>query len=67
MGDYPRNITTSVRQLGAIAQRLKWCQYCIGNDNKKAIRAITQHRNRGKNMEAFFKDFETELGLVEEI
>ena len=33
VGDYPRNITTSVRQLGAIAQRLGWCQYCIGNDN----------------------------------
>ncbi|EJG47178.1 hypothetical protein AMCSP06_002339 [Streptococcus pneumoniae 2070768] len=24
VGDYPRNITTSVRQLGANAQRLEW-------------------------------------------
>nr|DAU87110.1 MAG TPA: hypothetical protein [Caudoviricetes sp.] len=31
VGDYPRNITTSVRQLGAIAQRLEWWK-CGGNE-----------------------------------
>ena len=36
MGDYPRNITTCVRQLGAIAQRLEWWENCIGNDKQKA-------------------------------
>ena len=33
VGDYPRNTATSVRQLGAVAQRLEWCQSCIVNDN----------------------------------
>nr|DAK50351.1 MAG TPA: hypothetical protein [Caudoviricetes sp.] len=28
-------ITPSVRQLGAIAQRLEWCQSCIRNNIKR--------------------------------
>nr|DAI41305.1 MAG TPA: hypothetical protein [Caudoviricetes sp.] len=31
----PRNTTTSVRQLGAIAQRLEWWEICIGNRHTK--------------------------------
>ena len=35
--DYPRNITTCVRQLGAIAQRLEWWENCIGKRQEKGI------------------------------
>jgi len=50
VGDYPRNTTTSVRQHGAIAQRLEWWENCIGNNKQKAIKVITKQINRGKNM-----------------
>ena len=35
VGDYSRNTITSVRQLGAKAQRLEWWENCIGNEKKK--------------------------------
>ena len=32
---YQRNITTSVRQLGANAQRLEWVETCVGKGKRK--------------------------------
>lgn len=35
MGNYSRNTATSVRQLGAIAQRLEWVETCIRKGKRK--------------------------------